>query len=343
MCMSSLKNLLMTGLILSAPTASASSFDYLGALKYMYEIYFGSDLIWKIDETGSAYPSNPRWGDKIYENNLSYLDTGILGYEPTFQELYNSSMFYTNASWSSQHTNICAGTNAHKELPIRNYQSDPTKLIVNQGVPFSFRAKSHGGLTKQMTKSFYFWNFGDGIRRFNKKSHNEYASHVYNFLGSYTLSSIVYSTELRIGISFGGTLDGDFGFNMSPIKPIIDSGKTLYLESCDSMPVKVVTNNAPTARINETNRSVSVANTAVTFSAASSSDPDGNPLTYTWKRNGVVVSSAQRATISFSNPEYGTQSYTVSLTVSDGGKSHSTNKTVHIGTYCYACNGFEIP
>lgn len=335
----------------SAP-AIASGQAYWQGLNFMYNYFFGNqpfhwsvgspiDPAWRIDETGGAYVTNPQWFYKLHVNNSSYIDTGTYGYEPNIT--LDGLIHMGTQKWSSVHPSVCSNTGAYRQMPIRNYQSDPSKFIVNQGVPFDFRAKSHGGLTKHLVKSYYFWNFGDGIRRFNKNKHDEGASHTYYQLGSYTLSSLVYSTEFTFGISIGGTTNADFSYNNSAIKPLLSTSSSLYLESCDSAAVKVVPNNAPVAKVVEVSRAEGARTSTITLSAAESTDPDNNPLSYTWKINGNTFSSSERVNVSYSTPEFGTSSYVISLTVSDGGKSSSTNHTIYVHPYCYSCNGFEIP
>ncbi|MBI3892209.1 MAG: PKD domain-containing protein, partial [Candidatus Wallbacteria bacterium] len=89
--------------------------------------------------------------------------------------------------------------------------------------------------------------------------------------------------------------------------------------------VTVTVNRPPVARAG-TSRLVN-AGTAVTLDASTSTDPDSDPLTYTWSRNGgtgpeVVLSVPDGARTTFTPPDRGT--YPFLLTVSDGRTGIST-------------------
>ena len=203
-------------------------------------------------------------------------------------------------------------------------RSQVKQITVSQNVPFTFKAKTHGGLTDLLSDSYYFWSFGDGIRRFNKKGDDEAASHTYLRLGEYTLSSIVYSEEWSIGISIGTSLNGDFSVNDSSIKPKLESNGKLYLEGCDFATIKVVPNNAPKAKIafqGPHQQGI----TLVAFHGSPSSDPDGHDLTYTWRLGTQVMSTSQTFKLPFGAFLNLKNQYPgVTLTVSDGDKSDTT-------------------
>jgi len=89
-------------------------------------------------------------------------------------------------------------------------------------------------------------------------------------------------------------------------------------------------------------RTSSPSSTSYYFKGTNSSDPDGNPLTYTWTYGGTTK-TGETTIFTFPTPEFGTNSYTVGLTVTDGDKSDTTNVIVNVGPYCYSCNGQQIP
>ena len=94
-----------------------------------------------------------------------------------------------------------------------------------------------------------------------------------------------------------------------------------------------VTNRAPTARVTGPT-ALQVVGATVNLSGATSSDPDGDALTYQWNRlsgPAMVLSSNSTATTSFAIPEGADgASFRMQLTVSDGALSHSTTYVVAV-------------
>ena len=333
-------------LLIAAPFVSANI--YWNALTEIYDIFFGETdwlVIGVIDET----PTVPEWYKNHYYETNRFVEAGKLGWEPTVTDASG-----IRKSWSNAHFDTCTATNAFQKMPITGtpdgysdvYTPTGTKTIkrftVQKGVPHRFTAKTHGGLTDLMSDSFYFFSFGDGIRQYNKKGDDEGAEHVYHGMGTYTLSSLVYTEEWSIFFGISGSTYGDLSINDSSLDFDLEKNGDLYLEGCDVAEVTVVKNNAPTARIRETRRTPNTRTTNVSLTGSSSSDPDGNTLSYTW-RYGSQTKTGKNVTFNFSNPEVGTASYTVTLTVTDGDKSDTTTRNVYISPYCYSCNGYEIP
>lgn len=151
---------------------------------------------------------------RYYQETSGYIKSGTFKWEP---DLGDPNFLFDN--WTDYHAQVCLSSSAYKEMPIKtpedgtstlySFEDDKNvtinKYIVTQGVPTSFRAKTHGGLTKLLADSYYFWNFGDGIRYFSKKEHDEWVTHRFYKLGKSYLTSIVLSEEIRVGISIGGS------------------------------------------------------------------------------------------------------------------------------------------
>lgn len=307
---------------------------YWDSLVFLYDTYFGKEMDWVIDESG-AIPRMPSWYKKYYQETDKFVESGTFGWEPTIEEI---AFGYSRYDWSEKHKDVCSNTSAYKEMPITTAasgydthysfmsgkSSQVKRITVSQNVPFTFKAKTHGGLTDLLSDSYYFWSFGDGIRRFNKKGDDESASHTYMRLGEYSLSSIVYSEEWSIGISVGTSLNGDFSVNDSKVSGKLESHGKLYLEGCDFAIVNVVPNNAPKASIAYQGPHTAGI-TMVGFHGSISSDPDGHPLTYTWRLGTKVMAN----TATFKLPlgafyNLRKQYSGISLTVSDGDKSDTT-------------------
>lgn len=343
------KYLLGAGVMIST-SAISSTFDTGDALKYLYDAYFNKASymdIWPIDG-GWSTPKYPEPYIKYFKDDPKFVESGTYLQEPTIS-------LKQIKSWTDYHVHTCPDTSAWRKMPITNtpqgytnYQTfenknvSVKKITVNQNVPFRFESKVHGGLTDLLSDSFYFWSFGDGMRRFNKQGDDYDTDYAYPFLGTYYLSSIVYSEEWSIGIQISGNLNGDFSISDTRVGRLINKNGSIYLEGCDIAQVSVVPNNAPNAYGYAFQGTSSPSATSYYFKGSSSNDPDGNPLTYTWSY-GNITKTGETVAFTFPNHEILTKSYTVSLTVTDGDKSDTTNVTVNVSPYCYSCNGQEIP
>lgn len=93
----------------------------------------------------------------------------------------------------------------------------------------------------------------------------------------------------------------------------------------------VVVNHAPVAIISGPVGAVE-AGAQVSLSAESSTDEDGNKLTYTWRsQDGQTLSGEDKAVVTFTAPEAATaKQYEVSLTVSDGKLSSTASYLLNV-------------
>jgi hypothetical protein len=304
-------------------------------------LYDGFIDKWNKHDPQLDWPIAHSWG--LLANDL-YIETPS-SYEPTVNDYLN---YYAKTQWSDAHAYTCPQTNKFRKMPIRTEASNYVTVdgvsiksfTAQQGVPFRFRAKEHGGLTDLLSDSYYFWSFGNGTRRFNRNNDDSDTTYSYQRIGNYYLSSIVYSTEMYFGFNVKGGID-DGSWQTDDLKySLIYESDVVYLEGCDIAEVNVVYNNAPNASAYAYLRSSKRYGTTFNFSGSDSSDPDGNPLTYSWTYNGTTKTGES---VMFTFPTRATaKHYTVTLTVTDGGKSDSTNKTVLVEPYCYSCNGEQV-
>lgn len=90
-------------------------------------------------------------------------------------------------------------------------------------------------------------------------------------------------------------------------------------------------NRAPTAVIDASATSGAGQSLTVQFSAAGSTDPDGDTLQYQWDFGNGETSTEVNPTVTFTNNAAYT-SYTVTLTVTDGEKSNTTTQRIVVGS-----------
>ena len=342
--------------IFTLNTAHAA-FNEFDALEYLYHAFFDdvpAASVWSIDG-GYGAPQYPSPYVKYLYDNSVYIESGIYLHEPTFYRYTGGS---TREPWSDIHIDACTVSSAYRKMPLKNpfdgesthyvpvpyNQNIPVKtLTVNQNVPNKFWAKKHGGLTDYMSDSFYFWSFGDGMRKYNKKEDDNVVTHAYPFIGDYVLSSLVYTEEWSINLGFSSDLDGGFALSNytlpSALSGEINMHGNIYLEGCDIAKIKVVPNNAPTAKFSAYSTSKRPRVSTFRFEAGESSDPDGNPLTYSWTSNGITkTGTGENILLTFFTDDVSTMEYTVTLTVTDGDKSDSTNRTIYVYPLCPNCN-----
>jgi hypothetical protein len=305
-------------------------------------LYDGFIDKWNKHDPQLDWPIAHSWG--LLANDL-YIETPS-SYEPTVNDYLN---YYAKTQWSDAHAYTCPQTNKFRKMPIRTEASNYVTVdgvsiksfTAQQGVPFRFRAKEHGGLTDLLSDSYYFWSFGNGTRRFNRNNDDSDTTYSYQRIGNYYLSSIVYSTEMYFGFNVKGGID-DGSWQTDDLKySLIYESDVVYLEGCDIAEVNVVHNYAPTARVSAYKTNSYPSRTWFRFEGDNSTDPDGNPLTYTWTYGGITKTGSS-VSFSFPTHDFLTKRYTVTLTVTDGGKSDYTNKTIRVQPYCYSCNGQQI-
>ena len=257
---------------------------------------------------------------------------------------YGGIFNYGYGTFADGFISTCGGSRAYKNMPIVNstptYKStysiennkDYSSKVITayQGVPIRISAYRHGGLTKILADSFYYWEFGDGIRAFSDKAHDSDVEYAFNDLGEYLVKSFVLSEEFNVGIGIGGDSNGG---EVTGLKPTldIDQGKNLYIEGCDFAYVNVKRNNAPKADFFVTNINRGRTHTNFTISARSS-DPDGNKLFHKWSVSGNGYSSegtGDSFKVRLANPTGPNKNYfNVKLTSTDKGKSDSFTRTI---------------
>ena len=347
-------------LILLFITPLTTSANYFNDFDDLLKTYFGGHLVitspWPI-EGGYSKPKYPRAGDKYFDENSAFINSGTFLTEPVFN-VYAGTGLSTSPNpmgylthWTDSFVRLCSGSSAYRKMPLYgtpdswvNYtdmfnggvKRSIKSFIVNQNVPFRFSAKKHGGLSKRLKDSVYYWSFGDGMRTFNKRKDVNGVTHTYPFRGSYSVSSMVYSKGFNFLIQIGSSNGGDLKLDYSKMYKGLYIRGDDYLEGCDYADVTVVKNDAPKASISAFKTSSSHRRTTYTFSADNSSDANGNPLTYTW-RSRNTTRTGKRVSFSFNNPEGPrTLYYTVSLTVSDGDKSNTTTRRISTKRYQYS-------
>ena len=91
-------------------------------------------------------------------------------------------------------------------------------------------------------------------------------------------------------------------------------------------------NRSPSAVIEASATSGEGSSLVVDFSAAGSSDPDGDALTYHWNFGNGQISTQANPTVTFTNAGSGVSPYNVTLTVSDGEKTNSATQRIVVGS-----------
>ncbi|WP_394230880.1 PKD domain-containing protein [Shewanella colwelliana] len=342
-----MKKILLLALLLSPLQAVADA--RWDAIVDVYDHFFGDkDSIQSVLDRTTP---EPIWEGYYFTENNYFMKQG----KYSSNEWYYNDTFMIWEKWGESHRLLCTDEDVYKEVPFvsdpsgyfsyyntRNKKSFTIKeYTANEGVPFVIHAHEHGGVTDLLTDSYYFFSYGDGMKQYNKKGDDREGVHTYLRTGEYDISSIVYVNEFVFFVSYGGSLKGDFSGANGSWNFKLDTSDDLYRESCDTARVKVLPNNAPTAKIRYS-RVEGKRTTTVFLNGSSSADPDGNPLTYKWTVNGQTV-YGKNASISLPTPGIRSKTYPITLVVSDGGLSDSTNSSVAIFPYCYRCNGEMIP
>ena len=96
-------------------------------------------------------------------------------------------------------------------------------------------------------------------------------------------------------------------------------------QSLTTISYNIIYNNPPLAKINVLSQSSGIVPSMIWFDGTTSTDPDGDPLTYLWDFGGNEASTEAKPTHLFKIAG----SQTISLTVKDSfGATHSTTKTI---------------
>ncbi|WP_338591252.1 PKD domain-containing protein [Shewanella khirikhana] len=281
--------------------------------------------------------------------SLYFEDNDYITYGEPFDSVGLLSNNFPSLSFQDGFTEACVSSSRFRRMPIvsnpvsteRKYlyyspNIDVKRFYAYRGVPFKVKAHDRGWATKELSPSFYHWNFGDGARAYAKDDDKHTVTHIYKKAGIYQLDSIVLTKFGEVGVSIGGSF-GSAAFSWStPIPYYKTSG--VGIDSCDIAIVEVKENTAPVAKF--TRGSSGYGRTVnLSFDASLSSDPDGNEiLSYNWLIDGVAyqgkniprLTKTRSDTIRYIN---------ATLTVSDGGLEHSVTKRVMIPPICYSCNG----
>ena len=196
--------------------------------------------------------------------------------------------------------------------PLYDYEHNGTNAAITGGFVY------HGTQFPSSMQGNYF--FADYAQHWIKRltfDGNGNVSGVFNFepiTGTPNAGDIVYLTEGPDGALYYvdlGYSDISGTFGVSKIRRI------RYLQS----------NQAPVA-IASANRTSGPQPLDVTFSSAGSSDPEGQPITYSWDFGDGTSSTASNPAHTYTNPGQ----YLVRLTVSDGvNSSISTPLTISVG------------
>jgi len=301
---------------------------------------------WEININQPNFQLPAGYTEKVYIDTPLFTETGIYGYEPVLPD--------TLDPWSTSFKKSCPDVSVYKDMSIISQEDGWTNYVsytgtgvsiktftVNQGVPFEFAAHRHHWATRQLIDTYYFWAFGDGVRRLNKKKQVNKVTHKWKELGTHILSSLVYTQDYFVYLGADASIDGDFGYQFSGWDFGFRAGG-LYLEGCDIAEINVVPNDPPVASGCVFSKSqTGLHSQNIIFTAEGSSDPNNNPLTYTWTY-GNIVQHGEMAAFYVSRPELQPEAHNITLKVTDGGKEDEITFTFYADPYCFACNGQSV-
>jgi N-acetylneuraminic acid mutarotase len=137
-----------------------------------------------------------------------------------------------------------------------------------------------------------------------------------HLLGGGAVNGVIYAIGGYTPDDNGGRVSTNLVESFAPTTPT-NSPATAQQACATNQPPQAVI--APSANASESEGS------SISFDGTSSSDPDGDVLSYAWDFDGDGVIDATTAQPTFSFPDNGT--YTVTLTVSDGHGASSTTQT----------------
>ncbi|MDQ7048440.1 MAG: hypothetical protein Q9M92_02430 [Enterobacterales bacterium] len=149
----------------------------------------------------------------------------------------------------------------------------------------------------------------------------------------------MYTEDYVAELGFTGSFDVESGFEHTSLASSGFGTTGLSLEGCDIAEIVVVPNDPPVAVGYVFSKATTGLQTQkIVFTAAASSDPNNNPLTHTWAY-GNIVKVGSMTSFDIARPEFQPEEHSITLTVSDGGKSDETTFTFYVDPYCFSCNG----
>ncbi|MBV1911138.1 MAG: PKD domain-containing protein [Kangiellaceae bacterium] len=205
---------------------------------------------------------------------------------------FQVSLTVTDNSGASSNpftANIEVEDSSSNIIPVARINVSPNP--VTQGTAINFDGTDSSDADNGDTLT-YVWLFGDGAA-----STEQNPSHIYSEVGTYVVSLTVTDNHGAASVAAEVEIT------------VLSSGN----------------NNPPTARFTISSDTVAV-NVAVTFDSSSSSDPEGDVLSYSWQFGDGNTSTAANPSHQYSSE--GT--YSVSLIVSDtlGAQSPSTQQSI---------------
>lgn len=168
--------------------------------------------------------------------------------------------------------------------PVANLSVDTTSGFA----PLAVSASAAGSLDADGAITEVYWEFGDGTSASGIE-----AGHVYNDPGTYTLTLTVTDNSGLTASATRSVTVSEFGSNRAPVAVL------------SAQP------------------GVGIVPLTVTFNAAGSYDPDGDPLSYEWSGPGIQHSGPD-----FEHTFTTVGQHEVSLTVSDGELNDTVTRTI---------------
>ena len=141
-------------------------------------------------------------------------------------------------------------------------------------------------------------------------------------VGPQTVDDVILrSPDMNGAQSLPFTRDGNI---ITLTVPVVDAWDVLYFQQNKQAPA--IVSATPAATLS------AVGGSSYSF-AVQASDPDGNPLTYTWMVNGQAVTDAFGSTYTLQLPASANGTYTVTVAVTDGSRVTQTSWTINVAAY----------
>lgn len=106
--------------------------------------------------------------------------------------------------------------------------------------------------------------------------------------------------------------------------PEVDAWDVLYFQQNKQAPV--ISSSTPAATLS------AIGGSSFSFNVEAS-DPDGNPLTYTWTVNGQTITDTFGSAYTLQLPSNASGTYTVTVAVTDGSRVTQTSWTINVAAY----------